>query len=266
LLSLFSCTRVNDPQKATSTIHKNEKTIMAFFAHADDELVVSPVLAKYAKEGVNVYLVIVTDGSKGVEAHAHIPAGDTLAHVRSEEAACAAATLGINPPILLNYEDNNLASRRNIYSLGGKIDSLLNKYRPDVDITWGPDGGYGHPDHRMVSNMVTEVFQSGISVPLKQLLYVGFLRESLNSAPKLKTVQANRFRENFHTTQKEFLTYRIPYDGEDLKVSRKSLGCYKSQFTPEVMDEIFTLLAQNKGTLYFRPWNGSNRIKSDVFE
>ncbi len=239
---------------------------MAFFAHADDELVVSPILSKYAKEGVNVFLVIVTDGSKGVEVHAHIPAGDSLAQVRSDEAACAAAALGINPPILLNYEDNNLVSRSSIYSLDEKIDSLLKKYRPDVVITWGPDGGYGHPDHRMVSNLVTEVVQRDIYAPLRQLLYVGFLRETLISAPKLNTVQANRFRENFHTTQKKFLTYRIPYDEEDLQVSRKSLGCYKSQFTPKVMDEIFILLAQNKGTLYLRPWYDSNKIRTDVFE
>jgi len=201
-----------------------------------------------------------------VTQHANIPAGDSLAKVRSEEALCVTKTLGINPPILLNFMDGDLALWDNIFSLDDKIDSLFTKYQPDVVITWGPDGGYGHADHRIVSNIVTEVFQREASGTLQQLLYVGFLKESLDSAPKLNTAQVNWFKGNLKTTQKKFLTYRIPFEEEDLKLGREALGCCKSQFTPEVMDEIFVLIAQNEGLLYFRPWNGSEVVKEDVFE
>ncbi len=39
-----------------------EKTLLAVFAHPDDESTVGPVLAKYVREGATVHLVIATDG------------------------------------------------------------------------------------------------------------------------------------------------------------------------------------------------------------
>ena len=265
LLLLFSCNSTNNSKNTDNTVPNNEKTIMAIFAHSDDETIVSPLLSKYAKEGVNIHLVLVTDGSKGVTKHANIPAGDSLAKVRAEEALCTARTLGINPTILLNFEDGNLGLLNNIFSLHDKIDSLLTKYQPDVVITFGPDGAYGHSDHRIVSNVVTEIFQKDRPVPLQQLLYVGFLKETFDSAPKLNTGLANWFKESMNTTQKKFLTYRIPFDKDDFKVAREAFGCCKSQYSPEIMDELF-ILTHHTGILYLRPWNGSDIIKSDIFE
>ena len=263
---MLSCNSENKKEQEVRPDMNNDKTIMAIFAHSDDERTISPILSKYAKEGVNVYLVLVTDGSKGVTPHANIPAGDSLAKVRAEEALCVTKTLGIHPPILLNYTDGDLALWDNIFSLDDKIDSLFTKYQPDVVITWGQDGGYGHPDHRMVGNIVTEVFQREASEKMQQLLYVGFLKEAMDSAPKLNTDQANWFREHLKTTQKQFLTYRIPFEKEDLILSREAFGCCKSQYIPEVMDELFVLIEQSKGYVYFRPWNDSRKIKNDIFE
>src|SRR4051812_42831901 len=68
-------------------------TLVAIFAHPDDETIVSPALARYAREGNKVYVIIGTDGRKGVSEHAHIPAGDSLAAVRAGEARCSARAL-----------------------------------------------------------------------------------------------------------------------------------------------------------------------------
>ena len=67
--------------------------MMAIFAHADDESVIGPLLAKYARQQAKVYLVIATDGGKGVREHAQIAAGKPLARARAEEARCAAEYL-----------------------------------------------------------------------------------------------------------------------------------------------------------------------------
>ncbi|WP_117885204.1 PIG-L family deacetylase [Aureibaculum luteum] len=265
-LLLISCNKgINTQQEVKPTSH-SDKTIMAIFAHSDDESTISPILSKYAKAGVNIYLVLATDGSNGVSPHANIPAGDSLAKVRSQEALCTTKTLGINPPILLNYTDGELAQMENLFSLDDKIDSLFTKYKPDVVMSFGPGGYYGHPDHRIVSNIVTEVFQKNKTKSLKQLLYVGVLKEDLEAAPKIKTNMASWFKESLKTTDKKFLTYRIPYSEDDYNVGREALGCCKSQYTTEVMDELFTLIGQKERILYFRPWNGSENIKHDVFE
>jgi LmbE family N-acetylglucosaminyl deacetylase len=44
---------------------RHPRVILAVFAHPDDETFVGPVLARYAREGVKVYLAIATKGEKG---------------------------------------------------------------------------------------------------------------------------------------------------------------------------------------------------------
>ncbi len=246
-------------------ISKNKKTLLAVVAHADDELFISPILAKYAEEGHQVYLMVVTKGEKGVKSHAHIPAGDSLAKVRAQEVLCTAQTLGINPPILLEYPDGELNSWDNIFSLDDKIDSVFQLLKPDVIVTWGAEGGYGHPDHRMVSNIVTEVFQKG-KLKHSNLLYYGLTQSVLDSLVNLKTVEGVWFKENMHPTTNEFLTYRIPYRNEHLNAGKEAFECNKSQFIHPVMDEIYMIVAETDSVMYLRPWFGSNSIKTDLFD
>src|ERR1700682_1394237 len=60
------------------------RTLLAVFAHPDDETLVGPLLASYARRGGRVRLAIVTDGGQGVRPHAGIPAGPQLATARAE--------------------------------------------------------------------------------------------------------------------------------------------------------------------------------------
>ena len=55
-----------------------EKTLLAVFAHPDDESTVGPVLAKYVREGATVHLVIATDGRLGVNDFNGMEAGCLL--------------------------------------------------------------------------------------------------------------------------------------------------------------------------------------------
>ncbi|WP_258105485.1 PIG-L deacetylase family protein [Marinoscillum sp. MHG1-6] len=264
-LMVISCNKENTYKQASTSSSSSGKSIMAIYSHSDDESPILPILSKYSRDGVTIYLVTVTDGSKGVTPHAQIPVGDSLTKVREDEAMCITKTLGINPPILLNYADDELALRENIYSLDDKIDSLFKKYQPDVVITWGADGGYGHPDHRIVSDIVTEVFQAKDSIP-NQLLYVGWPTENPLSEHQFKTDLANYFAENLHKTQMKYLTYQIPYDEKDIQVVREAISCYKSQFTTEEQEEVFSLIVQPEKTIYFRPFFGSNIVVKDIFE
>ena len=42
------------------------RSVLAVFAHPDDERVIGPLLSRLAREGRETHLVIATDGSKGV--------------------------------------------------------------------------------------------------------------------------------------------------------------------------------------------------------
>ena len=47
--------------------------LVAVWAHADDEGPVTPILARYAREGVQVYMIIATDGAQGAANTSHSP-------------------------------------------------------------------------------------------------------------------------------------------------------------------------------------------------
>ena len=109
----------------TCLAQKEKKVIMAVFAHADDEMVISPLLARYAREGHTVYLVIATKGELGVTRHANIPKGDSLALRRIVEASCAGKALGISEPIHLGLGDGSLAKDFTAAPLQINIDSVF---------------------------------------------------------------------------------------------------------------------------------------------
>jgi LmbE family N-acetylglucosaminyl deacetylase len=141
------------------------RVLLAAFAHPDDETFAGPTLTRYAREGVHVYLAIATKGEKGATDFAKISVGESLAAARRAEATCACRELGIEPPILFNLNDGELGAvtnplAKNIHSVADSVQRLIDQLHPQVIITWGPDGGYGHPDHRLVSDAVTQVVQS----------------------------------------------------------------------------------------------------------
>jgi LmbE family N-acetylglucosaminyl deacetylase len=238
-------------------------TLVAIFAHPDDESIVSPALARYAREGTKVYVVVATDGRKGVSAHAGIPGGDSLATVRAGEARCSANALGAQPPVLLGFEDAGLSvlspwPGEPLDRLGKRIEATLRELKPDAVITWGPEGGYGHQDHRLVGDVVTQVFQSGAVAESTKLYYVGFLAERLAQSPRW-------FGMHIYPTASPLLSARIAYDAQDRAAARRALGCHRSQATEKGMDESFATLEHLwQGQVSFQQWRGGP-VRSRLF-
>ncbi len=246
---------------------KEKKIIMAIFAHPDDEAVsnVTPLLTKYAKEGFTVYLVIATKGELGTSQHAKIPAGDTLAMTRAGEAVCACKKLGIEPPVLLELGDASLAKEFTGKPLRQKLDSVFKLYKPDILITWGPDGGYGHIDHRMVHNVVTELFQSGDYSEPQQLYYTGIPSENLKPAPNFKT-WVKRMFELWKPVKKEYLTTRIKCSKENIADAHAAMQCHISQFSKEEMEDIKLWMNNtNRDTVYLKPFIPVKKISYSLF-
>jgi len=236
------------------------RTLVAVFAHPDDETMVGPLLAHYAgQQATRVFLVIVTNGDKGVTPFANIPAGEALEAVRVKEAECASEALGIQPPVLLGLPDGGLASSQAMAAAAEKLGKVLGELKPDAIVTWGPDGGYGHPDHRLVSALVTQLVQAGDTTPL--LYYAGLPKSRLQS----DAIKELRFPAPFAPVVDDLLNTRVPYTANDASRARKSLACHKSQFPPQSMDLISTLTESiHQGAMHLRLWTGGPR-RTDVF-
>jgi LmbE family N-acetylglucosaminyl deacetylase len=132
------------------------RKLMAVLAHPDDEsLGVGGTLAKYAAEGVDVSLVTATRGDGGrfrgirSDDRRH-PGREALGEIRENELRAAAKVLGIRDVSVLDYHDQQL-DRADPREVVARIAGELRRIRPDVVVTFGPDGAYGHPDHIAIS-------------------------------------------------------------------------------------------------------------------
>ena len=241
---------------APAKSQERNRTILAVFAHADDEFLISPLLARYGRDGAYVYLLIVTRGEKWAP-QTKLPPGEEIAKVRAAEAQCSTSSLGIRPPILLAFDDGSLGERvRPPWTTLSKVESELRKQlaklRPNVVITWGPDGGYGHPEHRLVGAVVTQLVQRKVEGAPQYLLYAGLPRGRVPDEPKPGDFP-------WAPVEMEYLTVQVPYTEADLNAARKSFACYKSQFPKEVL-ELGPLQWHKEvlqGRVYLRPWFGS---------
>lgn len=246
-----------------SAQEREGRTLLAVFAHADDEIVVSPLLARYAREGADVYLAVVTRGEKWAP-QTDLAPGDEIAAVRAAEARCSAEALGIHPPIQLSFDDGSLGERvvppwTTLSRLEDELREVFARVQPDVVVTWGPDGGYGHPDHRLVGAVVTQLVQrKGEGAP-GHLLYVGFPSERVPEEPTPGDLP-------WEATDAAYLTVRVPYTDADFEAVREAFDCYESQF-PEQVRQAFLQRAHHavwQGEVFLRPWFGAVR-GDDVF-
>jgi LmbE family N-acetylglucosaminyl deacetylase len=139
---------------------RHTQTLMAVLAHPDDEsLGLGGTLAKYVAEGVDVFLLTATRGEAGrfrghrSDDHDH-PGRLALAEIREAELRAAASVLGLREVFVLDYPDLHL-DRAHPRDVVERIVRHLRRVRPDVVVTFGPDGAYGHPDHIAISQFTT---------------------------------------------------------------------------------------------------------------
>ncbi len=135
------------------------RRLLGVFAHPDDEVFCAGgTMARAAEAGAEVMIVSATRGERGQIRDARIATRRTLGAIREGELAAAAAELGVRRVQVLAYADGTLQQHRS--SLGAAITSIIRQYDPDTVVTFGADGGYGHPDHVAISELTTEAFRA----------------------------------------------------------------------------------------------------------
>ncbi len=122
--------------------------LLVIFAHPDDESMgMGGTLAKYAAEGVATYLVCASRGEQGwFGPEGQNPGPGLLGEIRTRELERAAHELGIRGLYFLDYADGAVDQADHAEAIG-KIVTHIRHLRPQVVVTFPPDGNYGHPDH-----------------------------------------------------------------------------------------------------------------------
>ncbi len=125
--------------------------MLGLFAHPDDEVFcVGGTIARAGAAGVETAIVSLTQGEAGQIRDSAVATRRTLGATRDEELGASAAALGVTRVECLDLGDGHLA-RLPFAELVAYARSVLERFAPDVVVTFGDDGGFGHPDHVMSS-------------------------------------------------------------------------------------------------------------------
>jgi LmbE family N-acetylglucosaminyl deacetylase len=137
----------------------NPLTILAVFAHPDDEIGVGSTLAYYGEAGVRTVLVCATRGEVATIFCDDCATREDLAEVRTRELACACGHLGIGELRWLDWPDGGVNTLPHAEAVGVVV-RQIREVRPDVILTHPKDGLYPHPDHLAVWEIVREAFDA----------------------------------------------------------------------------------------------------------
>ena len=156
------------------------KCILGVFAHPDDEVSGSGgTFVKYAREGMDVFVVTATRGEEGeIGAGAGPIDRQTLPEVREMELRAVLESLGAHPPVFLGYRDQHLREA-DFPELVDKVLAEMERTKPDVVIAFGPLGITRHDDHIAMHHATVEAFHRYRLLPdaSPRLFYVALTKE-----------------------------------------------------------------------------------------
>ncbi|RLD00717.1 MAG: hypothetical protein DRI46_06730 [Chloroflexi bacterium] len=138
--------------------------ILAFFAHPDDEtMFLGGTLTYLAAQGAEVHYLCATRGEGGEMGDPPICERAELGLVREKELGCAIKALGGTSLAFLGFKDPEVGPEGELYPFSKdlapvvrELSEFLDKIRPDVVLTHGPGGEYGHPGHIQAHQAVIE--------------------------------------------------------------------------------------------------------------
>jgi LmbE family N-acetylglucosaminyl deacetylase len=261
--------------------------LLAVFAHPDDESMgVGATLAKYAAEGVETHLVCASRGERGWSGPAEqYPGLEGLGKIRTKELEEAVAVLGMNSLYFLGYLDGDV-DQANPSEAIGRIVTHIRRIQPQVMVTFGHDGIYGHPDHIAIGQFTTAAIVCAADASyvdpehlpayrISKLYYMVDTEDFVNLAmpyfedmsfPVDDQVRSeNPWKEWMVTTRLDITDY--------CRMAWRAIKCHASQKASlgglaDLDEETVLPILAKQGTYYraFSLVNGGRNVETDLFE
>jgi LmbE family N-acetylglucosaminyl deacetylase len=200
-------------------------TVLTVWAHPDDESYLSGgLMAVVGAAGGRVVNVTATLGEHGTPDPAAFPP-KRLARIRRRELSAALATLDVADALVLDLEDGTLDAVD--LTVGARsIMELLERFEPDVVVSFGPDGVTGHPDHVAVGAWTERAVSAWRGDPaLLQATSAGVMPDDLTEV----MLDMGAFYGEPPSRQPDELDLPLELDDATLATKLRALAAHRSQ-------------------------------------
>jgi LmbE family N-acetylglucosaminyl deacetylase len=216
------------------------QVVLGIAAHPDDlDFGAAGAIATFARQGADVYYLILTDGCNGTTDRR--VAAEELAHTRQGEQCAAGKVLGVKDVYFCKNPDGCLENTKDVRR---DIVKTIRQVKPDVVITWDPSmlycvkyGIINHGDHRASGqaalDAVYPLARDHLAYP--ELLDKGY------EPHKTKTVLLMNFNES---------NYGVDIT-DVFALKMQAIAAHASQIhDPSMAQALVTRFAEDAGTLY----------------
>ncbi len=274
-----------------------KRTLLAVFAHPDDELSAGGTLAHYARAGVRAHLICATRGEVG-EAPPDLKGFASIGEMRADELQCASNILGLDSLTFLGYRDSGMPGSADnthpqalaaapVDAVARQVAASIRRLKPQVVITFDPIGGYRHPDHIAIHHATVAAVQiagdaaqdlDGLAPYAPQKLYFtvfsrGFLRAAVRVLRLLRQ-DPTRFGKNKDVDLTSFVDVDYPTHArisirDVIALKERATACHASQLAgmggapARLLQRIF---AGDETFMRALPAEPPPQIERDLFE
>jgi LmbE family N-acetylglucosaminyl deacetylase len=165
------------------------KRLALVFAHPDDDSFgVGGTVAAH-RDDLELLVVLATSGDAGLIADPSLATRENLGEVREEEARASYRALGVQPDLVFLRHPDGKLPEIDRGELVKQVAERLAAFRPDVVVTFGPEGVTKHDDHIEMHHVGTEAFhraREGSDGGFRRLFYVGIPQTRIDQFRELQ--------------------------------------------------------------------------------
>ncbi|HSS62225.1 MAG TPA: PIG-L family deacetylase [Candidatus Limnocylindrales bacterium] len=201
--------------------------LLLVMAHPDDESMGSGGLVlRHTRAGIATHLICATYGEKGWMGKPPGAEEKDLPEIRAGELEGAAVALGLTGVELWDYPDGGVAEidRQEITQ---RIWEQITRIRPRAVVGWGPDGGYGHPDH-IAMGACTDAAVAAMTEGERPALYHLAFDDQLSQFYR-EAIGLAGGNHSLRVEPQEKVDVVFELDADEVMMKLRAIECHRSQ-------------------------------------
>jgi LmbE family N-acetylglucosaminyl deacetylase len=201
--------------------------LLLVMAHPDDESMgAGGLVLRHTRNGVTTHLICATYGEKGWMGKPPGAKEEDLPEIRAGELEEAAVALGLAGVELWDYPDGGVA-QEDQQEITQRIWEHITKVRPRAVVGWGPDGGYGHPDH-IALGACTDAAVAAMTEGERPALYHLAADEQLAQFYQ-EAIRLGGEDRPLSVSAQEKVDVVIELDPDEVVMKLRAIDCHRSQ-------------------------------------
>ncbi len=196
-------------------------------AHPDDESMGSGGLVlRHTRAGIHTHLICATYGEAGWQGKPLGAKKEDLPEIRAKELEEAAAALALAGVELWDYPDGGV-DKSNHAEITHRITEHIAKLKPRAVVGWGPDGGYGHPDHIWIGACTDAAIAAMDEAERPALYHLAVDRQLADFYSEAMRLGGSS--DGFRMEAAEKVDVVIELDVDEVMMKLRAIECHASQ-------------------------------------